>query len=123
MASDGELATAVATADPLQVALRIVDVADLVAAVAMAQQPVKDLLDTTVGAQNVRFLLEGVVLDDGDPNQLIDGLFDPATLLARFHRLFTNIAGAGISISIEGFTLGFLTHPSTDTIGVQVGVL
>ena len=124
VASDGELATAVATADPLQVALRIVDVvADLVAAVAMAQQPVKDLLDTTVGAQNVRFLLEGVVLDDGDPNQLIDGLFDPATLLARFHRLFTNIAGAGISISIEGFTLSFLTHPSTDTIGVQVGVL
>ena len=46
VASDGELATAVATADPLQVALRIVDVvADLVAAVAMAQQPVKDLLD------------------------------------------------------------------------------
>lgn len=124
VASDGELATAVATAEALQVALRIVDVvADLVAAVAMAQQPVKDLLDTTVGAQNVRFLLEGVVLDDGDPNQLIDGLFDPATLLARFHRLFTNIAGAGISISIEGFTLSFLTHPATDTIGVQVGVV
>ena len=60
-----------------------------------------------------------MVLDDGDPNQLIDGLFDPSTLLARFHRL-TNIAGAGISISIEGFTLSFLTHPSTDTIGVQV---
>ncbi|MBS0435118.1 MAG: hypothetical protein JSR75_09535 [Proteobacteria bacterium] len=124
VASDGELATAVATADPLQVALRIVDVvADLVAAVAMAQQPVKDLLATTVGAHDVRFLLEGVVLDDGDPNQLIDGLFDPSTLLTRFHRLFTNIAGAGISISIEGFTLSFLTHPATDTIGVQVGVV
>lgn len=125
VASDGELATAVATADPLQVALRIVDVvADLVAAVAMAQQPVKDLLATSISEHHdVRFLLEGVVLDEADTNQLIDGLFDPSTLLARFHRLFTNIAGAGISISIEGFTLSFLTHPATDTIGVQVGVL
>lgn len=124
VASDGVLATAIATADPAQVALRIVDVvADLVAAVAMAQQPVKDLLDTSVGAQDVRFLLQGVVLDNADPNQLIAGLFDPATLLTRFHRLFTNIAGAGISITIEGFELSFLTHPSTNTIGVQVGVV
>ena len=123
VASDGALATAIATADPAQVALRIVDVvADVVAAVAMAQQPVKDLLDTAVGAEDVRFLLQGVVLDDADPAQLIDGLFDPATLLARFHRLFTNIAGAGISITIEGFELSFLTHPATNTIGLQVGV-
>lgn len=123
VASDGALATAIATADPAQVALRIVDiVADLVAAVAMAQQPVKDLLDTEVGDQNVRFLLEGVVLDPADNAQLIDGLFDPATLLARFHRLFTNIAGAGITITIDDFALSFLTHPTTNTIGLQVGV-
>lgn len=123
VASNGALATAIATADPAQVALRIVDVvADVVAAVAMAQQPVKDLLDTPVGARNVRFLLQGVVLDSTDPAQLIDGLFDPATLLARFHRLFTNIAGAGISITIEDFELSFITHPATNTIGLQVGV-
>jgi hypothetical protein len=123
VASDGALATAIATADPAQVALRIVDVvADLVAAVAMAQQPVKDLLDTEVGDEDVRFLLQGVVLDNANPTQLIAGLFDPATLLARFHRLFTNIAGAGISITIEDFELSFLTHPATNTIGLQVGV-
>ena len=125
VASDGVLASAIATADPVQVALRIVDVvADLVAAVAMAQQPVKDLLDTAVGklGKNVRFLLQGVVLGDADPAQLIDGLFDPTTLLARFHRLFTNIAGAGISIKIEDFELSFLEHPATNTIGLQIGV-
>lgn len=123
VASDGALATAISTADPAQVALRIVDVvADLVAAVAMAQQPVKDLLDTAVGDEDVRFLLRGVVLDDTNPNLLIAGLFEPATLLARFHRLFTNIAGAGITITIEDFELSFLTHPATNTIGLQVGV-
>ncbi|WP_367280534.1 DUF6603 domain-containing protein, partial [Ramlibacter sp.] len=124
VASDGALASAIATADPAQVALRIVDVvADLVAAVAMAQQPVQDLLDTEVGAQDLRFLLQGVVLEAADTTQLIDGLFDPATLLARIHRLFTNIAAAGISITIEGFELAFLTHPATNTIGLQVGVV
>jgi hypothetical protein len=124
VASDGALATAIATADPAQVALRIVDVvADLVATVAMAQQPVKELLNTDVGAQDVRFLLKGVVLDNADSTQLIDGLFDPATLLERFHRLFTNIAGAGISIEIAGFEMSFLSHPGTNTIGLQVGVV
>ncbi|MFT3666668.1 DUF6603 domain-containing protein [Piscinibacter sp.] len=124
VASDGALATAVASADPARVALRIVDiVADLVAAVAMAQQPVKDLLDTAVGAKNVRFLLQGVLLDEADTAQLVAGLFDPATLLARFHRLFTNIAGAGITITIDGFALSFLKHPATGTIGLQIGVV
>ena len=42
--------------------------------------------------------------------------------MARFHRLFTNIAGAGISIKIEDFELSFLEHPATNTIGLQIGV-
>ncbi len=123
VASDGVLATAIATADPAQVALRIVEVvADLVAAVAMAQQAVKDLLDTDVGAKDVRFLMQGVVLADvPDPTQLIAGVFDPATLLARVHRLFANIAGAGISITIDGLKLGFTTIDNS--IGLQVGVV
>jgi hypothetical protein len=122
VASDGALAVAIATADPGQVALRIVDiVADVVAAVAMAQQPVQDLLDTDVGAQDVRFLLKGVVLDDTTPTQLIDGLFNPNTLLQRIHRLFTNIAGAGIAITVGDLEFGFTTIDGS--IGLQVGVV
>ena len=123
VASDGVLATAIATTDPAQVALRIVEiVADLVAAVAMAQQAVKDLLDTDVGAQDVRFLLQGVVLADvTNPTQLIAGVFDPATLLARVHRLFANLAGAGIAITLDGLKLTFTKIAGS--IGLQVGVV
>jgi hypothetical protein len=123
VARNGLLGVAIDSTDPGQVALRIVEVvADLVAAVAMAQQPVIDLLDTEVGDQDVRFLLQGVVLADvPNPIALIDGLFDPSTLLARVHRLFGNIAGGGISIEIEGLKLTFTTIDST--IGLQVGVV
>ena len=65
VASDGRSTAAIDSTDPAQVALRIVEVvADLVAAVAMAQQPVQDLLDTEVGDEDVRNLLQGVVLRD-----------------------------------------------------------
>ena len=123
VASDGLLTVAIDSTDPGQVALRIVEVvADLVAAVAMAQQPVQDLLDTEVGDEDVRFLLQGAVLADvPNPATLIDGLFDPTTLLARIHRLFSNIAGAGISIEVEGLEITFTTIDNI--IGLQVGVV
>ncbi len=119
VASDGDIATALDSTDPAQVALRIVEVvADLVAAVAMAQQPVQDLLDTAVGTTNARNLMRGVVLADvNNPTNLISGLFEAATLLARAQRLFTNIAGAGISITVEGLKLSFTT--ASGTIGLQ----
>jgi hypothetical protein len=124
VASNGTIAAAVDTTDPAQVALRIVEViADLVAAVAMAQQSVKDLLDKTVGVGNVgvRNLLRGVVLrDQANPTQLIDGLFDPATLLTRLHKLFSNIGTAGIVIPVDPLTVSFLKVG--DVIGLQVGL-
>ncbi|HEV8692284.1 MAG TPA: DUF6603 domain-containing protein, partial [Ideonella sp.] len=122
VASDGLLPAAVETTDALDVALRIVEaVADLVAAVAMAQDAVQTLLDKPVGNITVNKLLAGVVLEDTlDPAALIPGLFDPATLLARVRRLFVNLAGAGISIKIDEFTVAFLTIDNV--IGVQVGV-
>lgn len=123
IASDGLIANAVDTTDPTQVALRIVEVvADLVASVAMAQQPVQDLLDLEVGTnKDVRYLLHGVVLEDvAAPTKLIDGLFDPASLLTRIHKLFSNIADAGISITVEGLNISFtkVNH----TIGLQAGL-
>ena len=122
VASNGALAAAVETTDPAQVALRIVEViADLVAAVAMAQQPVRDLFDQPVGATDVRNLLRGVVLEDvAGPTQLIDGLFDPATLLARLHKLFGNIGSAGIVIPVAPLTLSFLSVDNV--IGLQIGL-
>ena len=125
IASDGLASTAVETslsADPTKVALRIVEVvADLVASVAMAQQPVIDLLDTDVGATDVRNLVRGVVLrDELNPTALINGLFDPATLLTRIHKLFGNIATAGIKITVDVLEISFTKV--TNTIGLQVGL-
>ena len=123
-ASDGLITAAVDSTDPTQVALRIVEVvADLVAAVAMAQQPVKDLLDTDVGATDVRNMLRGVVLrDEVDPSALINGVFDPATLLTRMHKLFGNIAIAGISITVDELAIAFIKDVPTATVGLQVGL-
>lgn len=125
IASDGLVATAVDTPyadDPTAVALRIVEsVADLVASVAMAQQAVKDLLDTGVGTTDVRNLLRGVVLrDEADPAALINGMFTPATLLPRIHRLFGNIATAGISITVDALAISFLKV--NHIIGLQAGL-
>ena len=118
---DGDVSVAIGNNDPMAVALRILEViADLVAAVALAQQPVQDLLDTEIGGGDVRDLLEGVALAIGDTNELIDGLFDLDTLLQRAQRLFENIIGLGISIPVDGFTLSFVEID--DVIGVQVGL-
>lgn len=123
-ASDGPLVTAVETVDPVQVALRVVEVvADLVAGVAMAQQPVRDLLDTTIGTalgSTVRKLMAGVVLTDPTPNALIAGLFDPSTLLDRIGRLFRNIADAAIAIDVGGFTITFAKEGGS--VGLKLGL-
>ena len=45
----------------------------------------------------MRALLRGVVLADApNPTSLIAGVFDPATLLGRIHRLFVNLAASDI---------------------------
>ena len=122
VASNGPVATSIDSTDAGQVGLRIVEVvADLVASVAMAQLPVQALLDSKVGAIKVRKLLGGVVLADAPtPTTLIAGMFDPATLLPRIHKLFVNIASASISIPVGDLLLAFTTIENT--IGLQVGL-
>ncbi|MGI9052148.1 MAG: DUF6603 domain-containing protein [Ilumatobacteraceae bacterium] len=122
VASSGAITSVVESTDPVDVALSIVEViADLVASVALAEQPVQDLLDLAVGAGGtVRDLLEGVVLADGNTTTLIDDLFALDTLLARAQQLFQNIAAAGIEIVLDEFTLTFLEI--SQTVGVQVGL-
>ncbi|MBI5721697.1 MAG: hypothetical protein HZC37_28825 [Burkholderiales bacterium] len=113
--------------DPAQVALRIVEVlVDVVAAIALAQQAVRDLLQLEVATGNrVRHLLEGVLLavsaSPADPPALIAQPFDPSTLLARVRQLIVNIAGAGIVIPLpEGLTLSFLERDAR--LGVLLGL-
>ena len=81
-------------------------VADLAAAVALGTDAVQELLDVPVGADQVRDLLRGVVLEDVvSPNELIEGLFGPTTVLPRVQRLFENVAGAELSLSLDGLEL------------------
>jgi hypothetical protein len=96
VSSTGPVATAVDVPDPNQVALRLVEViADLVAAVALAQQSVQNLLNQPVHSSTVRNMMRGVVLkDEANPTELIDGLFDPAEARARLGRLLKNLADA-----------------------------
>ncbi len=124
VSSDGEITTAVETSDPIQVSLRLVEViADVVAAVAMAQPQVEQLLNTFVNTdhtKSVRDLMKGVVLDASDPTKLISALFDPSKILERIQRLFGNIAGAGISITVEELIISFTKIDGI--IGLQVGL-
>ena len=122
IASDGAIASAVDSVDPVQVALRLVEVvADLVAAIALAQQPVQNLLNKAVGATTVRNLMRGVVLQDvNNPTALIAGVFNPATLLDRAHKLFGNIAAASISITVDSLTVSFTKVGGI--IGLQAGL-
>lgn len=110
--------------DPLQVALRIVEVlVDVVAAIALAQQAVRDLLEFEVAvAKRVRHLLEGVLLATGvNPPALIAQPFEPSTLLTRVRQLIVNIADAGIIIPLpEGLTLSFLERDAR--LGVLLGL-
>jgi hypothetical protein len=128
MASDGTLAAAVETIDPVQVALRAVEVvADLVAAVAMAQAPVQALLDKQIGAlpaNNVRALLRGVMLADApNPTSLIAGVFDPAKLLDRIHRLFVNLAASDIEVDLGDVRVAFAKGGTGDTVvGLRLSI-
>ena len=122
LASDGTIATAADSVDPTQVALRLVEVmADLVAGVAMAQPAVQDLLNLDVGATDVRNLMRGVVLrDEVNPAALVTGLFDPATVLPRIHKLFSNIAEATILIPVDPLVIAFTKVDGI--IGLQAGL-
>ena len=72
----------------------------------------------------MRFLLHGVVLADvPNPTQLIAGVFNPATLLARVHRLFGNLAGAASPSRSPTSSSAFLKHLDSTSIGLQVGVV
>jgi hypothetical protein len=124
VASDGLVATAIETAEVEAVALRLVEVlADLVVAVAMAQTAVQQVLDTPIGTKTVRRVLAGVILEDVDPPAgLIDDPFDPDLLLARIHRLFVNLAEAGIAIDVDGFEIRLLEDPASNIIGLQAGL-
>ena len=110
---------------PLLAALRVVEVvADIAASVALAQPPVQALLGLAVGgaAKNVRFLMQGVLLDDVDPNHLATGLFDPALVLPRAQRLFKNIAQANIGFAPPGTGLRLSFADIGGSIGLQVGL-
>ena len=123
VASDGPIATAPDSVDPTVVALRVVEVlVDLVAAVAMAQQPVVDLLDTGIGTTHVRDVLRGVLLADvSSPAALLPGVFDPGTIVARVGRLFQNLAGANITITVDPLT--FTIHQTADGIvGIDIAL-
>ena len=100
--SDGPLTLPVD--DPTTAAVRAVEVlADLVVAVAMASDAVKDLLDTAVFDSTVRKILAGVLLEDtATPSALLDGVFDTATIADRLARLFRNIADAHVALTVDG---------------------
>ncbi len=122
VASDGAIGAAVESDAPEDAALRLVEmIADLVAAVALAQTSVQQLLNTSVGATTVRNLLRGVVLEDANnPTALIDRLFDPDTILPRVHRLFGNIAGANIAVTVDQLEIAFAK--AGGIIGLQAGL-
>ena len=128
VASDGALAAAIDTVDPAQVALRAVEVvADLVAAVALAQGAVQTLLGRQLGAttgDSVRALLRGVLLADvPNSNALISGVFNPAALLTRFHRLFVNLAGLGIAVPLGTASLAFAKGGSGNhVVGLRLAI-
>ena len=125
VASDGPLDLAVPDdPDPVAAALRMVEViADLVVAVALSTPAVQDVLDRPVGARTVRQLLAGVVLEDtAAPERGHRRPVRPDTLLARAQRLFENLAGAGLQVTIEGVELSLGRATPPDVIGLNVGL-
>ncbi len=105
-----------------QAALRAVEaVLDLVASVALATDAVQDLLDTAVGGGQLRDVFVGVVLDT-DTTSLIDGVFDPTTLLSRALTLIDNVAGLGLSVTFRQLVLSLQRPSPGDPIGVQIGL-
>ena len=105
--------------DPGQVALALAEaVTGLAASIALATDEVQHLLDLEVGATHVRELLHGVLLKtDGtlDPT-----VFDLDGLLARVARLLDNVAGAGLSVSIDSLTVGL--GKSAGVVGLTLGL-
>ena len=122
VASDGVVTEALEDPDPLAAALRIVEViADLVAAVAMSTHEVQEVLNHEVLGVSVAELLQGVMLEDvAPPTKLIDNLFEPSLLLDRVQRLVVNLAGAGLTVKVDGLTLSLLTIDGV--IGLQLGL-
>ena len=121
-ASDGPLAGATDLTDPAAVALRAVEtVAELVAAVALGTAAVQELLDHGAGAGHVRDMLRGVLLEDVvNPTGLVAGLFDPTTVLARAQHLLANLAGIGLTVTVDGLQLSLTTVDGV--IGLQLGL-
>ena len=119
VAGDGPLTGIDTNTDPADVATRIVEIVlDVVAAVAIATDAVQDVLQIEIGSSSsVGEVLQGVLLDG---TGLVDGIFDPDTLLARVLTLFENLAGADLSVTFEGLTLS-LTEQD-DVIGLQLGL-
>ncbi len=119
VAGDGPLVGIDATTDSVAVALRVVEaVIDLVAAVALATDAVADLLDTSIGGGTVSDLLQDVLLDGDD---LLAGAFDPDTLVDRVLALVENLAGAGLSVTVDGLTISMLERD--DVIGLELGLV
>ncbi|MFL5937814.1 MAG: DUF6603 domain-containing protein [Gaiellaceae bacterium] len=122
IASNGPIATPSDVTTPAAVALRAVEaIADLVAAVALGTQPVQDLLDTPVGAKQVRDMLRAVLLvDQASPTTVVPGLFDPTTVLSRTKRLLQNVAAAGLSVTVDDLTISLITD--SGVVGVELGL-
>jgi hypothetical protein len=118
VAGDGPLAGIDTNTDPADVATRIVEIVlDVVAAVAIATDAVQDMLQIEIGSSTVGDVLQDVLLDG---TGLVDGIFDPDTLLARALTLFENLAGADLAVTFEGLTLSLIEQD--DVIGLQLGL-
>ncbi len=125
--SGGTLDAPLEDIDPAAVALRLVSLmADLAAGLALAQTAVTQLLARPVGASHARALMTGVLLDSTDPQALIPALFDPAQWPQRLQRLFSNIAVArpSFTIDISGgkleLALAQLSESGKDIIGLSL---
>jgi hypothetical protein len=118
VAGDGPLVGIDTNTDPVAVATRVVEaVIDLVAAVAIATDAVQELVVMPVGGGTVGDVLQGVLLDG---TVLVDGLFDPDTLLDRLVTLFENLAAANPNVSFAGLTLSL--EEQEQVIGLQLGL-
>ncbi len=92
---------------------------DLAAAVAMAQQAVKDLLDSPVQAGfSVRQMLAGVLLNPANTSQLITQPFEPAQIPGRIRKLIDNLAVAVVKVDLGDVTLSF--RAIDGSLGLQI---
>ncbi|OYT89030.1 MAG: hypothetical protein CFE46_00930 [Burkholderiales bacterium PBB6] len=113
---------------PPEVAQRAVQLLlELVAAVALAQPAVTQLLNTPVGTatSSVGELLKGVLLKDVSGSFELDtGLFE-ATLSSvqpRVLALLKNIVSAGIVLTVDGLTVSLLELAPGGPLGLQLGL-